>query len=166
MPYRLATPQCSIAYIVYQISFVLASIFCPKNKFFSFSFLLPLYSVPPASRCRKSDLSPSEQNGNKIQKFYTGTRSTCCKAKQQSKRSTDPQNIVHICVRSAARQNREASKYPPLKWRLWKALKGKVTGAALKRRTKLAYRTQASRALYFFLLNFLLLLSIHCLKGS
>ena len=58
------------------------------------------------------------------------------------------------------------SKYPPLKWGLWKALKGKVTGAALKRRTKLAYRTQASRALYSFLLILFLLLSIHCLKGS
>ena len=58
------------------------------------------------------------------------------------------------------------SKYPPLKWGLWKALKGKVTGAALKRRTKLAYRTQASRALYSFLLDFFLLFSSHCLNGS
>ena len=58
------------------------------------------------------------------------------------------------------------SKYPPLKWGLWKALKGKATGSALKRRTKLTYRTQASRAPYSFLLNFFLLFSSHCLNGS
>ena len=63
-------------------------------------------------------------------------------------------------------QGTNISKYPPLKWGLWKALKGKVTGAALKRRTKLAYRTQASRALYSFLLDFFLLFSSHCLNGS
>ena len=91
MPYRLATPQCSIAYIVYQISFVLASIFCPKNKFFSFSFLLPLYAAPP----RLVAENPTSPLPNK-----TGTRY---------------KNFTQERVQPAARQNNKAIQAQALK---------------------------------------------------